>query len=194
MTNNFLDRLFQKNLKTVFVIGGANSGKSEIAEKLSILLSERIESNSKLYYVATAPLDWIRSDKEFETKVELHRMRRKDMFELIETGEDARDLINFLNEDRYSLVDSVSTWLGLLNNDFQLQTDLVDVLKTRSKFTVLVSDEVGLSIHAENETANSYRENLGKLNQRISAVSDLTLLVVAGKTLILEDLFVAESN
>ncbi len=192
MNQEFISRLIPKNPKLILILGGSNSGKSEIAERLSLALNENYNNPNKVVYAATAPTNWVKSDNDFYNKVNHHIVRRKDFFDLLEVGDSVANLVNFLKEDKVCLVDSISTWLGVLNNDPDAQKNLIDVLKNRNKLAVFVSDEVGLSIHPDNRTSIVYRETLGKFNQQLSDVSDVSMLAVAGKIIVLQDIFKVE--
>jgi adenosyl cobinamide kinase/adenosyl cobinamide phosphate guanylyltransferase len=69
-------------------------------------------------------------------------------------------------------------------------TSLLDALRrrrSRGGDTVVVSNEVGLGIHPDTELGRVYRDDLGRLNQAVAAISDRALLMVAGRALPLRD-------
>ena len=81
------------------------------------------------------------------------------------------------------LVDSLGTWLTA-HPDLTPDVDrLVDALEHRDGPTVLVSEEVGLAVHPPSEIGRHYVDAIGTLNQRVAAVAQRVVLVVAGRTL-----------
>ena len=52
--------------------------------------------------------------------------------------------------------------------------------------TVVVSEEVGMGVHPSTEVGRRFRDVLGELNQRVAALADKAILVVAGRVLPLE--------
>jgi adenosylcobinamide kinase/adenosylcobinamide-phosphate guanylyltransferase len=52
--------------------------------------------------------------------------------------------------------------------------------------TVVVSEEVGLGVHPPTTVGMAFADALGVVNQRLAAVSDEVLLVVAGRVLALD--------
>ncbi len=153
------------------VLGGVRSGKSELAERL-IAADDR-----PVTYAATAP-----DDPTMEERIDRHRARRPDHWvtrvvresQLLELLSDATGPV---------LVDSLGTWL-VGHRDFDADVDgLVAVLGRRGGDTMLVTEEVGLSIHPETEGGRRFQDRLGELNRHVSAVADRSLLVVAGRVL-----------
>jgi adenosylcobinamide kinase/adenosylcobinamide-phosphate guanylyltransferase len=51
---------------------------------------------------------------------------------------------------------------------------------------VVVSEEVGLGVHPSTEAGRLFRDDLGSVNQFVSAVADRAVLVVAGRILELD--------
>ena len=51
----------------------------------------------------------------------------------------------------------------------------------------MITNEVGLGVHPETELGRTYRDELGRVNQAIAAISTKTLLMVAGQALRLGD-------
>jgi adenosyl cobinamide kinase/adenosyl cobinamide phosphate guanylyltransferase len=85
-------------------------------------------------------------------------------------------------------------WLGnLLHHvpDAAARAAAIDALllslRARTGPTVVVSNEVGLGLHPDTPLGREYRDDLGRLNQRVAAVADRTLFLVAGRALPLVD-------
>jgi adenosylcobinamide kinase/adenosylcobinamide-phosphate guanylyltransferase len=64
--------------------------------------------------------------------------------------------------------------------------ELVSALISRTAPTVLVSNEVSLGIVPENKMARQFRDHAGRLHQRIAAVADRVVLMVAGIPLVVK--------
>lgn len=58
--------------------------------------------------------------------------------------------------------------------------ELVAALARRSSPTIVVSDEVGWSVHPERALAQRFVDELGALNQAVAAIAAQVTLVVAG--------------
>jgi adenosylcobinamide kinase/adenosylcobinamide-phosphate guanylyltransferase len=165
------------------VLGGARSGKSEIAERRALALG------GALTYVATGgtPTD----DPDWAARIERHRARRPSGWATVEVGpggELARVLRSLSGP---VLVDSLGTWVAGLAG-FGAETDayraLCDALVERRRArcaTVVVSEEVGLGVHPSSDVGRAFRDALGTLNRDVAAVADWCLLVVAGRVLAL---------
>ena len=157
------------------VLGGARSGKSEIAEAIAARLPAPVT------YVATSLVD--PGDAEWTARVAAHRDRRDPSWETIEV---AGELAQALREvDGSVLVDSLGTWVSRDGSDAD-PGELVRALADRSGDTVLVSEEVGLGVHPSTERGRHFRDALGEVNRAVAAVADEVLLVVAGRVLPLE--------
>jgi nicotinate-nucleotide--dimethylbenzimidazole phosphoribosyltransferase len=65
---------------------------------------------------------------------------------------------------------------------------LCRALRTRAGDTVVVSEEVGLSVHAPTAAGRAFADRLGEANHAVAAVADRTLLVVAGRAVVLDDI------
>ena len=60
---------------------------------------------------------------------------------------------------------------------------LVAALRRRAEPTVVVTEEVGLSVHPPTEAGRRFADALGQLNLAVADAADQTLLVVAGRVL-----------
>jgi adenosyl cobinamide kinase/adenosyl cobinamide phosphate guanylyltransferase len=160
----------------VLVIGGTRSGKSEIAERLAAGAKEPVT----VIVPATA------EDESFAARIEAHRARRPEAWTTVECGDDLVGAV--AGADGAVLVDSLGTWVaraGALSVD---RDGLVDALKDRASLTIVVSEEVGLAVHAPTEVGRRFTDELGELNLAVGTVADEVLLVVAGRVLRLETL------
>jgi adenosyl cobinamide kinase/adenosyl cobinamide phosphate guanylyltransferase len=83
------------------------------------------------------------------------------------------------------LVDSLGPWLAGLASGADQCDALCNAIATREGTTIIVSEEVGLSVHPETRIGREFRDALGSLNQRIAAVCDDVLFVVAGRAITL---------
>ena len=156
------------------ILGGARSGKSAFAERLAG------SDGRSVTYVATATIG---GDADFEARVRRHRERRPAGWSTAEPGP---DLVRYLAEaagEATLLVDSLGTWVAQLE-DFQADKEgLCAALTGRAGNTVVVSDEVGLSVHPSTMVGSRFRDALGEVNQAVSNVADRAYLIVAGRPL-----------
>ncbi len=159
------------------VLGGASSGKSLVAEEIAASHGDAVT------YVATAvPAP---GDVDHLARIAAHRTRRPAGWVTVECAA-AADLAGHLRRlDGVALVDSLGTWVALKPGfDVAEETaDLLAAVAQRDAPTVLVSEEVGLAVHPPSEAGRRYVDAVGALNQRIAAVADTVLLVVAGRAL-----------
>lgn len=162
------------------VLGGARSGKSALAERLVLAHA------GPLLYLATGSSD---GDADMAERIDRHRRDRDARFTTLERA----DLAAALDEapPLPMLVDALGTWVAghphFVDDDqiHELCRALAD-RSTRGAATVLVSDEVGLGVHPETVVGRRFRDVLGTVNQRVAAVADEAVLVVAGRVLRLE--------
>jgi adenosylcobinamide kinase/adenosylcobinamide-phosphate guanylyltransferase len=160
-----------------FILGGARSGKSEVGERLAAALP------APMTYLATGARP-DPADPDWAARVAAHRRRRPVQWRTVEAG---ADLVTALGAvDGSVLIDSLGTWVAS-GNDFSVDgVGLCDVLARRPGDAVVVSEEVGLGVHPSTAVGRDFRDALGALNQEVAAVSDVVLLVVAGRALRLD--------
>ena len=161
----------------VLVIGGTRSGKSEVAERYAARLASAV--------TVVIPRDAPGSDDaDFAARVATHVARRPAPWATVECGQQLPDAL--VAARGVALVDSLGTWVANAL-DFVVDTHaLVDSLQARSDPTVIVTEEVGLAIHATTPVGRMFTDRLGELNTAVAAIADLVFLVVAGRVLRLE--------
>jgi len=174
---------------TVLVLGGARSGKSEVAERLVAAAS----AGAPVTYLATGQAADTAVDPEWAARVAAHRARRPASWGSVEVGPGG-DLAGALGSTTCAaLVDSLGTWLAGLADFGEPGDPAAEILRTlgarraAGRPTVLVSEEVGLGVHPSSTAGLRFRDALGTLNRRIAAASDQVLLVVAGRALALSE-------
>ncbi|GJD37356.1 bifunctional adenosylcobinamide kinase/adenosylcobinamide-phosphate guanylyltransferase [Methylobacterium aerolatum] len=158
--------------RLILVLGGARSGKSAYAEGLVTARP------GPWLYLATAEI-W---DDEMAERVAHHRERRSA--EWI-TRDVPLALPEALAEARGPvLVDCLTLWLTnliLAEADVAGATDrLAAACAAAPGPVVLVSNEVGLGIVPDNALARRFRDEAGRLHQRMAALADRVVLTVAG--------------
>ena len=165
--------------KITLILGGARSGKSRYAENLMAALPP------PWLYVATAEA----GDEEMAARIAAHRTRRGSAWRNVEAP---RDLAGTLtaNTGAPVLVDCLTLWLSnqmLAEADIEAEiVKLEKTLVTAAKPVVLVANEVGSGIVPDNPLGRRFRDLQGVLNQRIAALADRVVLVVAGLPLALK--------
>ncbi len=165
-------------MSVVLVLGGARSGKSRFAEKLT---------HQPAHYVATAEA----FDDEMKTRIAAHKLQRGATWI---THEEPFDLVSKLREldiqGNFILVDCLTLWLTnllLADRDCDAELDhLVLHLRQAQSRIVIVSNEVGLGIVPDNKLARKFRDVQGFANQRIAEVALNVVFMAAGLPLILK--------
>jgi adenosylcobinamide kinase/adenosylcobinamide-phosphate guanylyltransferase len=165
--------------RLTLVLGGARSGKSRYAESLITALPP------PWVYVATGQA----LDAEMAARIDAHRARRGAGWTTVEAP---RDLAAALAAHAKApiLVDCLTLWLSnLMMADAQIEQEidrLARVLAEAAAPVILVANEVGSGIVPDNALARRFRDLQGGLNQRIAALADQVVMVVAGLPLYLK--------
>ena len=160
--------------KLTMVLGGAASGKSDIAESLVK------QGDKRLVYIATAQA----FDHEMTEKIARHRVSRGPGWRTIETPLDPGSAISSLSDGEIALLDCATLWLSnLLLAEADLaaeQARLFAALEGSAAPVVVVSNEVGAGIVPENALARRFRAAQGGFNRRLAARADTVIGVMAG--------------
>jgi adenosyl cobinamide kinase/adenosyl cobinamide phosphate guanylyltransferase len=155
------------------VLGGARSGKSRHAEAIVTALP------GPWAYIATAQA----FDAEMQARIAAHRAARAEGWETIEAPLDVAAALARAGA-RPALLDCLTLWLTNLmlgDHDIAAATAALHAaLDARAAPTVLVGNEVGLSIVPENPLARAFRDEAGRLHQSLAARADRVLFMVAG--------------
>jgi adenosylcobinamide kinase / adenosylcobinamide-phosphate guanylyltransferase len=167
--------------RRVLVMGGARSGKSRTALQLAESASAR------RIYIATAQA----YDDEMRDRIAQHRMERDGSWETQEAPLDLCKAIQaHAGPGRAVLVDCLTLWLSnilLAERDLEHETDLLrQTVREASGPLILVSNEVGHGIVPATALGRTFRDEQGRLNQRIAEVCDAVVFVAAGCPILLK--------
>jgi adenosyl cobinamide kinase/adenosyl cobinamide phosphate guanylyltransferase len=166
------------------LLGGARSGKSELAERLAAASAR--DNGCGVTYIATMQPG---NDAALVARVARHRQRRPADWATVEVGTGLPSALHHASGT--VLLDSLGPWLALHGGetDPSFVVDIEGLCRTlaaRSGDTIVVSDEVGLGVIPATALGGAFRDALGSLNRAVAAVADRAMLVVAGRVLTLD--------
>lgn len=166
------------------VLGGVRSGKSSYAQRLA-------EQAGAVTFVATAER---RNDEEMQRKIERHRAERPADWITVEEPLDLAGILVRSSSTQTLLIDCLTLYAANLleayPEDDAAQGHAIDVLCTSLEATaccvILVSNEVGSGVVPAYALGRRFRDLVGEINQRIAAIADCAVLMVAGLPLALK--------
>lgn len=177
-----------KDKKNILFLGGARSGKSELAERAAAGMGGPVT------YIATLSP----GDGEMLSRVAAHRERRPAGWA---TVEETRNLPRIITEMGQKpgvlLVDCLTIWLSNLLLDDGLphpgasQREKEDYIMTRvadlaasaadcRASVIVVSNEVGMGLVPPYPIGRAFRDISGRANRYLASAADEVYLVVAG--------------
>jgi adenosylcobinamide kinase/adenosylcobinamide-phosphate guanylyltransferase len=167
----------ERDRKTVtLVLGGVRSGKSRWAQELA-------GKWERVAYV------------EMRRKIRRHQEDRPKHWHTVEEPLELAGVIaGRAAEFDLLLVDCLTVFVS--NLLWAAESDpasmepriegLLDALRSPAVPLILVSNEVGSGVVPEYPSGRKYRDALGELNQRVAAIADNVVLMVAGLPLVLK--------
>ncbi len=175
------------------ILGGARSGKSRAAEQ------HAAASGLAVTVIATAEA----LDAEMSARIHRHQADRPVHWRTLEVPlELAAALEREAAADRCLIVDCLSLWLSnlLVHADtlapgvdaealplFRRERDaLLACLPTLPGHVIFVANEVGLGLVPETALGRLFRDEAGRLNQAVAALSARVVFVAAGLPLVLK--------
>jgi adenosylcobinamide kinase/adenosylcobinamide-phosphate guanylyltransferase len=161
------------------ITGGARSGKSSHA----ISLAQSINGN-RFYFIATGQA----LDVEMATRIAHHKITRPTHFVTIEEAlEPAIALAGLEARADGVILDCLTLWvsnlmgIGAQDESILASSDRLAAALSRGSFSsIVVTDEVGAGIVPDNPAGRRFRDLLGWTNQKIAAVANDVILMVAG--------------
>jgi adenosylcobinamide kinase / adenosylcobinamide-phosphate guanylyltransferase len=165
-------------LDKILVIGGCRSGKSSHA----LALAEKI-SGKRIFLATCVPYD-----DEMKERVFHHQQgRRHDWITIEAPVELSEAIMKYAATSSVVLVDCLTLWINnlMMKNISQEEMAQEVCQLTRSIqdapcTIILVSNEVGAGIVPENALARIFRDSAGMANQKVAAVANKVIWMVAG--------------
>jgi len=166
---------------SLFVLGGARSGKSRYAQ------ARAEAAGANPVFVATAEA----FDDEMRERIARHRADRDMRWTTVEAPRELPAAIDAVNgEGAVVLVDCLTLWVSNLlladANIARAGQQLRDAIGRFEGTLILVANEVGLGIVPDNALARAFRDAAGQLNQSVAATAAEVVLVTAGLPLTLK--------
>jgi adenosylcobinamide kinase/adenosylcobinamide-phosphate guanylyltransferase len=165
-----------------YITGGERSGKSRYAQQLALELS------GNPVYIATAR-NW---DGDFQKRIEKHQKERDERWTSIE---EEKYLNNIDLKGKVAVVDCVTLWLTNFYVDTKYNVE-ESLKQAKSEFdklaeidctVIIISNEIGMGVHAETEIGRKFVELQGWTNQYIAAKADKAVLIVSGIPVIIKE-------
>ena len=166
-----------------FILGGARSGKSRLAEQIAQQLGKTV------IYVATAQA----GDAEMQARIQHHRQQRPQTWQLCEEPLYLAQQLKVLDHpNTVILVDCLTLWMSNLlmqsaeNFAEQQISALLEVLPHLQADIILVSNETGLGVVPMGEITRKFVDETGRLHQQLGEIADKVLFCVAGFPMLLK--------
>lgn len=157
------------------ITGGQRSGKSSYAQQQALELSDNP------VYLATSRI-W---DADFEQRIDRHKSDRGPQWSNLE---EEKNIHQVDIEDRVVVLDCITLWLTNIfhDNAYDIDKSLDEAKSIWTKFmaikckVLVVSNELGMSMHAETEVGRKFTDLQGWMNQFIAKSADTVVLMVSG--------------
>ena len=162
-------------IRSLFVLGGARSGKSAYAQTLA-----EASSADRLYLATATP-----GDEDMAARIARHRAGRgRGWTTLEEPLEVARALQAEARAERVVVVDCLTLWLSNLmlagRDPGPALTALAHAIAALAGPAILISNEVGMGVVPDHKLGREFRDWQGRANQEIARVCEAVILVAAG--------------
>ncbi len=168
--------------RSIFILGGARSGKSHFAQELAGKLGD------KVIFIATGePLD-----EEMQARIEEHKKARPRSWRTLEVPTDIGKWIEKqIGDAEVVIIDCLTLLISNLLSDEldypeaerrvigEIDQLIACIDKLNATF-IIVSNEVGMGLVPETKLGRIYRDLLGKANQLIAHQANDIYLMVAG--------------
>lgn len=159
----------------VLITGGQRSGKSSFAQRRALELS------GTPVYLATSRI-W---DADFEQRIQRHKDDRGPQWTNLE---EEVNLHNASITNRTVVLDCITLWLTNIfhDNNYEIEPSLKQAkeiwsnLMQKEATILVVTNELGMSMHAETEVGRKFTDLQGWMNQYIASVANEVILMVSG--------------
>jgi adenosylcobinamide kinase / adenosylcobinamide-phosphate guanylyltransferase len=165
----------------IYISGGVRSGKSKYAQDMAL------QRSTTPVYIATAKI-W---DKDFEQRVKRHQEERGGQWK---TYEACQKLHLLPIENQTVVIDCVTLWLTNIfmadeediANALHVFKNEIDHLEKLAGTFIIVSNELGMGLHAETALGRKFADLQGLANQYVAGKADEAIFMVSGLPLYLK--------
>jgi len=156
----------------ILYYGGQKSGKSSLAEKKTLELSQ----NHKPFYIATYNNSF--NDKEMQERIGKHQHQRQEQFTTIE---EPFYLPKVIQDDETYLIDCLSMWLlnNLSKNEEELLEELEILAKTNAHM-IFVLNNVNEGVIPLDKESRKFVDMTGVIGQKLASFCDEVYEVTLG--------------
>ena len=163
--------------KLILVLGGAASGKSQVALDLAGQIGPRA-------FVATGQA----LDREMKVRIERHQAIRSSDWETAEVPTDLAEWFSEKGQSYHTIVlDCLTLWLSNVWGRrlgavavSEATADLLHAIRATRARVVIVSNELGLGLVPATKAVRAFRDLAGRVNQQVAADADEVYLTISG--------------
>src|SRR5215813_2781910 len=172
-----MKKAYKKQPKLILVLGGAASGKSQVALELAGQAKPRA-------FVATGQA----LDLEMKARIERHQAGRPSNWE---TAEVPTEIAAWFSKNgmnyRTIVLDCLTLWLSNLKGRrirdsgvSDATVHLLHAIRAVQARVVIVSNELGLGVVPTTKAVRAFRDLAGRINQQVAAEADEVYLTISG--------------
>jgi len=162
--------------KITYITGGQRSGKSSAAQELALTRSIHP------VYIATAVV----TDDEMNDRIERHKQDRGNQWINMEEPLYIGDLD--IKENAVVVLDCITLWLSSIffknnesiNESLKFFKDQWTKLISKNMELIVVSNEIGMGLHADTKMGRKFTDLQGWVNQIIAKDADKAIFMVSG--------------
>jgi adenosylcobinamide kinase/adenosylcobinamide-phosphate guanylyltransferase len=151
----------------ILYFGGQKSGKSGLAEKRTLLLSQL--RGKKAVFVAT--YDDSFEDSDMQKRIENHRVERGDSFITVEETLHLSDIV--AKSDETYLIECVSMWiLNTMGWGLEKVLNQIETIGKSRADIVFVLNSVGSGVIPMDGVSREYIDRIGLVGQKLARFCD----------------------
>lgn len=164
-----------------YITGGERSGKSKFAQELALQFTDNP------VYLATSRI-W---DADHQKRIDRHVMDRDERWTSVE---EEKNISKVIAPKKVYVIDCVTLWLTNFFVDHKNNVDLA-LAEAKKEFNLLleidatiiiISNEIGMGVHAQTEVGRKFTELQGWTNQHIAKHAHKATFMVSGLPLTLK--------
>ncbi|AUP80838.1 bifunctional adenosylcobinamide kinase/adenosylcobinamide-phosphate guanylyltransferase [Flavivirga eckloniae] len=159
----------------LYITGGERSGKSSYAQNLALSLSNSPK------YIATSRI-W---GDDHKKRIERHIADRDERWTSVE---EEKAISKVINTKEVVVIDCVTLWLtnfymdtkNNVEESLELAKAEFNKLLGLDATIIIISNEIGMGVHAQTEIGRKFTELQGWMNQHIAKNADKATFMVSG--------------